>query len=157
MVNLVLRKATLEDLQAVMTFNYRLFKFEIEKGLDNYIEDWSLKEKGKQYFQEQIKNQFVVLAEIEGKAVGYLSGSIYQDETYSYYEGKTAELNDMFIEQEFRKYGIGSKLIASFENWCKQNDAKRILVAATIGNDNAISFYKKNGFGQLNIILRKEI
>ena len=63
----------------------------------------------------------------------------------------------MFVKSEFRKFGIGSKLIENFVNWCKANNGKRIFVTATVGNDNAIEFYKKQEFKELNIILKKEL
>ena len=53
--------------------------------------------------------------------------------------------------------GIGSKLVNSFLTWCKDQNAKRIMVTASVGNLNTINFYKKNGFQEINVTLRNEI
>jgi GNAT superfamily N-acetyltransferase len=104
-----------------------------------------------------IKEEFVIVAEIDNNVVGYLAGSTHKDETYSYYEGITAELDNMFIMEDYRKFGIGSKLVNSFLNWCKSQKAKRVMVTASVGNLNTINFYKKNGFTEINVTLRNEI
>lgn len=124
---------------------------------DFYTEDWSYSEPAKKYFSDLIKNQYVIIIEIDNCSVGYLAGSICKDDSSSYYEGITAELESMFIKEEYRKLGLGSKLIQIFTDYCKKNGAKRIVVTASFGNVNAINCYKKNGFGNYNISLRKEL
>ena len=156
-MNIILRNATLQDLPIIQHVNNLLFEYETENGFDNYISNWALGEESAEYFSELIQNQFVIIAETEKEPVGYLAGSIYQDNTYSYYEGKTAELENMLVVEKYRKFGIGSKLVNAFLKWCKDNSARRVLVTATIGNETAISFYKKNGFKELNITLKKEL
>jgi len=82
---------------------------------------------------------------------------VYHDETYSYYEGLTAELDNMFIKEDYRKFGIGSKMMNAFLDWTREQGAKRVLVTASIGNVNTIKFYEKHGFDKLNVTLRKEL
>ncbi len=152
-----IRKATIEDISAIQQLNNELFNYEIRNNFDNYLKDWALGGKANSYFKELIENQFVILAEIDKKAVGYLAGSIYNDDTFSYYDGKTAELENMFVLEDYRKYGIGSKLVNSFIKWCMKNEAKQVFVTASIKNDNAINFYQKQGFENLNLTLRKKL
>ena len=104
-----------------------------------------------------IKNQFVIIAEIDKKVVGYLAGSIYDDATFSYYDGITAEMDNMFIKEEYRRFGIGSKFVNAFLVWAKNKNAKRIFVTASSKNENTIKFYKKMGFEPINTTLRLEI
>ena len=155
-MNITLKKATIEDLSIIQNLNNELCKYETINKFDNYIEDWSLSDISKEYFEYMIKEEFVVVAKVENEIVGYLAGSTHKDETYSYYEGITAELNNMFIMEKFRKYGIGSKLVNSFFNWCKEQNAKRVMVTASFNNINTINFYKKNGFKEINVSLRYE-
>ena len=156
-MDLKIRKATIKDLKTIQTLNNELFKYEESRDLDHYIEDWPFGKSSAEYFGDLIKNQFVIIAEVDKNPVGYLAGSIYEDDTYSYYEGVTAELENMFIDEDYRHFGIGSKLVNSFFDWCKQKSAKRIFVTATLGNDNTIAFYRKHGFKDLNITLEKQL
>lgn len=107
----------------------------------------------KKYFADLIENKFVIVAEENKEIIGYLAG--YFDETYSYYEGKTAILAKLFIKENYRKSGIGSKLINTFIKWCNENHAKRIIVTASFKNSNAVKFYKKHLFEELNLTLKK--
>ena len=152
-----IRRATIKDLPTIQKLNNNLFQYEMNRHLDKYVENWAFGNESKEYFSDLIENQFVIIAEIDNKAIGYLAGSVYQDDTYSYYEGLTCELDNMYVEEEFRHYGIGSKLVNSFIEWCMSKKAKRIFVTATIGNDKTIEFYKKHGFKDLNITLKKDL
>lgn len=149
-----IKKATLKDLKIVQELNNGLFKYEEQNGLDKYIEDWPLSKQGAEYFADLIENQFVVIAYCDDKPVGYLAGG--GDNGDSYYEGTTCELENMFVCEEYRKFGIGTKLVNAFFDWCKTKNAKRCFVTATIGNDNTINFYRKKGFVDLNITFKKE-
>ncbi len=157
MKELVIRRATIDDLKDIQKLNNGLFEYESEMGLDTYIKDWALGDESKEYFTGLINDEFVIIAELDMKVVGYLAGSLYRDATFSYYEGLTAELDNMFIIEEYRKFGIGTKLINSFIEWCKNQGAKRILVTASIGYKNTIKFYEKCGFKDINITLRKDL
>ena len=156
MKNLVIRRATLNDLAAIQELNLGLFDYEMKYDYDTYIHGWSMGQISADYFSELILNEFVVVATIDKKIIGYLAGSVYHDETYSYYEGITAEVDNMFILENYRKFGIGSKLMNSFFDWTKTQNVKRVLVTASIGNENTIKFYEKHGFEKLNVTLRKE-
>ena len=156
-MNLVIKKATLDDLETIQHLNNELCKYESNNHFDSYIEDWSLSSVSKEYFSYMIENEYVIVAIIDDTIVGYLAGSTHKDETYSYYEGITAELDNMYIIDKYRKLGIGTKLINSFIDWCHNNNSKRIIVTASFDNINTINFYKKNGFNNLNITLRKEL
>ena len=151
------RTATDNDINEILILNNELCKYETESGFDVYIKNWSLSQQSREYFLNLINNSFVILAETEKDIVGYLAGSICEHGAYSYYEGKTAELENMFVKPEFRKYGIGSYLIAEFENWCTENGAKRIMVTASNSNNTAINFYRKNHFKDINLTLKKEL
>lgn len=152
-----IRQATTDDIEAILHLNNELCKFEMKSGFDTYIKDWSLSDESRAYFLDLIKNAFVIVAEKDAEIVGYLAGSINEEGAYSYYEGKTADLQNMFVKQDCRKYGLGSKFISEFENWCEKNGAKRLMVTASIDNESARAFYEKNGFSNINITLRKEL
>lgn len=157
MEKLVIRKATIADVDAVQNLNNGLLNYEMEHGFDSYVKDWALSEASKNYFLDLIKNQFVVVAEVDDKIIGYIAGSVYEDLSYSYYEGITAEVNNMFILEEFRRYGIGSKLMNSFFTWCNSKNAKRVMVTASSKNEKAINFYRQLGYNDINLTLKKDL
>lgn len=56
------------------------------------------------------------------------------------------EIENMFILEEYRKYGIGTKLISEFKEYCSKNKIEELKVTASVKNKNTIEFYTKNVF-----------
>lgn len=96
-----------------------------------------------------------MIALLNNEIVGYLAGSI--NEKGSYEDIQYGELNNMFINESFRGYGIGKKLTDSFKNYCKTNNIDNIKVTASYKNKDAINFYKKCGFSEFDLTLTIKI
>ena len=155
MENIVIRKAILEDVSYIQNLNNELFKWEKENYDTTLVLNWALTEEGKDYFEDLIKNQYVIVATLEDKIIGYLAGSI--NEKGSYEEIQYGEINNMFIKEDYRLYGIGKKLINNFKNYCRNNNISNLKVVASSKNKNAIEFYRKNGFDDFNLTLTMNI
>ena len=82
---------------------------------------------------------YIGLAEMEDAVVGYVSGYSH---TAFYANGRTAWLDEIFVEQAFRRKGVGAALLHAFERWAKQMDC--VLVSlATAGSG---PFYIRAGY-----------
>ena len=155
MENVIIRKATLNDLYEIQTLNNQLFKLEKENFDSTLVENWSITEEGEKYFKTLIEDAYVIVAILNDKIVGYLAGSI--NEKGSYEEIQYGEVNNMFINSKCRGYGIGKLLINDFKKYCISNGIKDLIVTASAKNTNAIEFYRKNGFNDFNITLTMNI
>jgi GNAT superfamily N-acetyltransferase len=155
MNNVIIRRASLEDLSTIQELNNSLFKLEKDNYDQTLVNDWSLSEEGKSYFSDLIKNHYVIVALIDNSIVGYLAGSI--EEKGSYVEVQYGEINNMLVNDEYRGYGIGKSLINNFKEYCKTNNISNIKVVASYKNKNAIEFYHKNGFEEFDITLTAKI
>ena len=155
MDNIVIRRATINDLEIVQNLNNSLFELEKECYDPTLIINWPLTEEGRKYFYDLIINNYVVLGLVGDDIVGYLAGTI--EEKGSYEEIQYGEINNMFIDDSYRGYGIGKKLINSFKNYCRDNNVFNLKVTASYKNENAIAFYHKNGFEEFNLTLTSKI
>ena len=98
MDDVVLKKATIEDLEAVQILNQKLFKREFEKYNKLLNIEWTFAEKGTNYFQQLIENDSVYVAKIEENIIGYLAGCIHnKNECFT---EQFAEIENMYIENE---------------------------------------------------------
>jgi ribosomal protein S18 acetylase RimI-like enzyme len=81
----------------------------------------------------------------EKKIIAYCICTITND--------KVGEIDSIYIKEEFRLQGIGNLLVKRAIKWMDENRAisKKILV--TVGNDEAIRFYKNYGFQPRSLIL----
>ena len=155
MDNLLIKKATLEDLKTIQNLNNQLFELEKENYDSTLVSNWPLTNEGKLYFEDLINNQYVIVAILNDEIVGYLAGSI--NEKGSYEEIQYGEINNMLVKDECRGYGIGKKLISNFKDYCRENNIYNVKVEASAKNKNAMNFYKKNGFEEFNITLTMSI
>ncbi len=140
----VLEKATIKDLEYIQKLNRKLFVREFEKYNKLLNIEWTFGEKGTKYFKELIQNNFVHVAKINNNIIGYLAGSIHN--VNECFTEKFAEIENMYIENQYRRLKIGSKLIIKFKEWCKANNIEYIKVSAWSQNIEAINFYKNNNF-----------
>ena len=155
MKKVIIRKANLEDLTSIQKLNNNLFDLEFNNFDDTLKLGWALEKDGKEYFEDMIKNEIVFVAQIEDKIVGYLAGSIC--ESISYITESFAELDNMCIDDEYRRFGIGTLLMNEFKKYCKEKNMQNIKVTASAKNSRAIQFYMKNGFEDYNITLKYKI
>jgi hypothetical protein len=57
-----IRKATLNDTKTIQKLNHELFKLEKECFDPTLITDWPLSKEGEKYFEDLIKNSYVIIA-----------------------------------------------------------------------------------------------
>ena len=155
MNDVLIRKATIDDLNKIQNLNNELFKLEKENYDSTLVLNWPLTEEGKNYFKNLIINDYVVVALIDNEIVGYLAGTI--NGKGSYEEIQYGEINNMLVNSNYRGYGIGKKLIDSFKSHCKENNIFHLKVTASFKNTNAIEFYKKNGFEEFDLTLTTKV
>lgn len=155
MDNINIRKANMEDLFEIKKLNKELFELEFNNFDSTLIVDWPLTKEGNEYFENAVRNDIVLVACVDGKIVGYLAGTL--NSQYSYNNIFQAELDNMYIMNEHRKMGIGSKLFEEFKKVCKENRINEIKVVASYNNLNAIDFYKNNGFKEAELTLKQNI
>lgn len=153
---MIIRKAKKADLSEIRRLNKALFDFE-EKFGHSYNLNWPYEEDGLNYFEKRLnnKNSLVFVAEEKYKIVGYIISFI---DTYPYRRtNPICEIENMFVEEEFRKNGIGGKLIAKVRNEAKKRNVKKLRVGAIAQNENAINFYRSQGFTDVNLYLEENL
>lgn len=63
---------------------------------------------------------------------------------YSTWKGKTLYLEDFYVKEVFRKFGVGQQLFESVVNEAKNRKVIRMDWQVLDWNEPAIAFYKKN-------------
>lgn len=149
---MIIRRAGIEDLSEIQRLNNELFELEFNNYDSSLIRNWPLSEEGKKYFSKEITEGIVLVACIEERIIGYLAGSI--NTQLSYNNNIQAELDNMYIIEEYRKRGIGQRLVDEFKTICDKNKVDEIKVVSSFKNLSAIEFYKANGFEEAELVLK---
>jgi len=151
-----IQSATIENLKDIQDLNHRLCIRE-NKEFDATINPvYPIQKQGEEYFKDKIKNGYTLIAVVDGKVIGYLVGGISDVEDYRNIS-KIAEVENMFILEEYRSMGIGKKLLQEFTKWCKSKKVQRIKAVASAQNKRAIEFYRREGFKDYDLVLEKKI
>ena len=98
------------------------------------------------YISERMKNNesIIFIATNKQKEV---MGFVQLYETFgSLHLGKIIILYDLFVKNEFRKYGVGIKLMKKSEEYAKSIGAKGIELSTAKDNLTAQSLYEKIGY-----------
>ena len=113
-----IKRATIEDLKKIQKLNLMLFEKEQKEYDSTFNLNWTFGEDGTNFFLGSIKNKnaCVVVAKSGGKIVGYLAGVIRETSSCRIIENQ-AELDNMFVLEEFRGQKIGKKLVNRFFEW----------------------------------------
>ena len=112
----------------------------------NQVSDLNLANK---YIQERLnKNEsiiFIAFVEIDSLKIPIGFTQLYPN--YSSIRAvKNWTLNDLYVEQEYRKMGVGELLINKVIDFAEKNEAKKIELSTGVDNKAAQSLYEKIGF-----------
>jgi len=101
---------------------------------------------GVQGFTElmEMPDRLVLVAELDGKVVGHLTGRV--DEPTEIRLVSVATLASMYVRPAHRRQGVGTGLVEQFRAWARDHDAGRLAVTAYTANDDAVRFYRRQGF-----------
>lgn len=65
------------------------------------------------------------------------------------------EIDSLFVEKEYRKYGLGDKLMNRALDWLNSCKVKTKIIGVAEGNESVLEFYKRYGFYKRRVILEQ--
>lgn len=110
-------------------------------------------------------HNYTVVVKDEDQIIAYVYTNISPKETYSnefatFFELSSVDkdnvgcLSQFYIKENYRQYGIGSKLFNMSMEWIKQfDDVEDYFIYVSNGNNDALEFYKRKGFSVSHDIL----
>jgi (aminoalkyl)phosphonate N-acetyltransferase len=133
---MTIRQANMEDSE-------RIFKFICE--LEETDFDYSIFEK---YYKANLTNEdniYLVAVNNNNMVIGYLS---CHGQLILHHLSKVFEIQELFVEKEYRNQQIGQRLIEQLEDILKKKNHSFLEVATNIKRLNTHKFYNKCGFTQ---------
>ena len=119
------------DIQSVSTgFVFKYINFDEEKAVS--FED--------SFFNEWLDNPVAYGAFEDGELIGFVEGSIEE------WNNRYRISNICIFDSKKRHSGIGAKLMDVILSEAKESGARMVVLETQTCNENAIAFYKKNGF-----------
>jgi len=63
----------------------------------------------------------------------------------------SAWIEDLVVQEQFRKQGVGKTLLEKTQEWAKSKGAKRVQLIADADNTSALDFYNRLGWTQTRL------
>lgn len=99
----------------------------------------------RQYAEHLVdENSLVLVAEAEAKVVGFLLATV--SARTEYVPSIIGSLSTIFVEENYRRQGIGSRLIRKAYRFFSSKKAENIYVRYVMGNKEGEGFWKHLGF-----------
>lgn len=135
MENLIIRRATNADAEHV----YEMLCCLSDKQHN--------KERFMQCFERNLQNETIIylVAEIGNTPCGFVSCHSQQ---LLHHTGTAYEIQEMYIKEAYRGWGIGKKLIAVLRSMINETPYDVFEVTSSNWREEAHAFYQNNGFTQ---------
>ena len=102
------------------------------------------------------KRNILLTAKVDEKTVGFASVTLPREGVFEVQE-TFGVVNDLYILPEFRKKGIGKKLLNECLSRIKAEGFKRARISVLSADKKAIQLYKKTGFKVFMYNLTKKL
>jgi ribosomal protein S18 acetylase RimI-like enzyme len=143
----------------------------LDEMLENTIsiDELKLHRHRKDYGEEEAKNiisgvekgvEMIYVAEVEGRVVGLIAGIVkdwVKADLPWLVPHKEGEIEDLFVSDEYRRQGVGTKLVEKITEWFKNEGCSVISVGTEAANERACLFYQKCGLSERDVKLMKKL
>jgi ribosomal protein S18 acetylase RimI-like enzyme len=154
---LEIRRATIDDLELI-----KEIKLEAKASERTYNKSLKPIEQTKELYFSYLKSDLensdraVFIAIDQDKPVGIITGRIYTTLLIRRLP-KKGHISNLFIEPTHRKKGLASKLANELLNWFKTEGIEDVHLGAALQNDPALQMFKKLGFQEYAIEMKKSL
>ena len=111
---------------------------------------WRITDEGKKLLKQNVENDLaendicVLLAEADGKIIGYVQGEVTSRSDYL--PRTVGHVSLLYVRKQFRRKSVGARLMTELSKFFNSNKAEHLTVRYVIGNSQAERFWRKLGF-----------
>ncbi|MBB5038634.1 GNAT family N-acetyltransferase [Prosthecobacter dejongeii] len=69
--------------------------------------------------------------------------------------GMVGEISYVYVKPEARRHGLAGRMVAQMEDWLKSSKVRSIEIQVLTGNEGALAFWRRSGFGDELVQMRK--
>ena len=95
-----------------------------------------------------------IVAEIDNQIVGFAGLRVVP---MVFYEGAHAELTELFVEERYRRRGVGEALVCFAEHLAQARGAEELVLQTGRENRAARAFYSAMGYEEWHIVMGKTL
>lgn len=149
MTKLKINKPDKKDIPALINLWQKQYQFHNDIDPVYYVPNSSNQDR---VFEKYIKNAIlndspsILVARDNNKIIGFITFDMEENNYIDTNIKKFGEIIEIFVEKEYRKKSVGTKLIQEAENFFNNKGIKYIKISSSSFNDKASEFYNKIGY-----------
>jgi GNAT superfamily N-acetyltransferase len=144
-----IRRATMGDIDAMSRMVGGLFSME-----PDFAADPAKQRRGLEAVLRSGEAAAFVAATDSGIAVGMVTVQLVISTAEG---GPSGLLEDLFVEEQYRRRGVAAALVGAVEAWCSERGATRVQLLADRDNDRALRFYDAAGYLPTRMVARRRM
>lgn len=151
---MTIRLATSQDVESIRVLYEDLFAHNASQQPQYYTPATAYSDYPNSVVNSDSADLFVAI-DTSGTIVGFVHVSADHTPPYDAFVAHGfANIIDLFVCPDFRKQGIGSKLLNAASIWAKSRNLDYVELNVLFENDNAIKFYENMGYKMVSHIMR---
>ena len=139
----VIRAAKLADVPAMAGLLAELFAIEIDFRVDRAKQERALR------MIIERASAAAWVAEVEGRVVAMVTAQTVVSTAEG---GESVWIEDVIVRSEYRRRGIGRRLVQAVEQWCAGRGVTRMQLLADSSNEAACAFYPRRGWTRTGMV-----
>jgi ribosomal protein S18 acetylase RimI-like enzyme len=158
-MTLQIRKAIPEDIPALNALFQQVDNYH-SHGLPDYFQPTQQPARTREYLQGLITDQNVGLfvAQLDHQLAGFVHVEMRSAPAFAVFVQRLfAVVDNLGVQQDFRRQGIGKLLMQAAEGWAQARGAETVELNVYAFNQAAMNFYKALGYEPLSHRMSKNI
>lgn len=154
----LIRAATLDDVPALGTLAGKLVRFHHELDPARFLRGEGVEEGYGHWLGKESQNPdaVVVVAEVEGRVVGYAYGR-YERKDWNDLLDAHGKLHDVFVDASARRRDLGRALVLRTCELLKARGAPRVVLSTAVTNAAARGLFESLGFRTTMLEMTREL
>jgi len=158
MDDLNIRKAEVSDFDALHNLYAIVDQLHYDALPDHFRALNKIKKRGA-YLERLLADasNTILVAEFKNQIIGFAHAKVGKTDhpvLKSYISG---HISDVVVDPKFERKGVGKKLLSAVESWLKEHGAIEVGLTVFCFNEEAVSFYLENGFGNRHCNMVKSL
>ena len=147
-----IRPATVNDINRILDLLSQVLEIHAKLRPDLFVSGTT------KYSKEDLEailkdtNKPIFVATIDHYVVGYAMCQI-RIPTSNMHQVKIFHLDDLWVDEKYRKQGIGKSLYQKVVETAKENNCYEVTLNVWPGNDAALKFYEKMGMKTRSVFM----
>lgn len=151
LMNISIVEKDIKEIDIIKSLWEKLNLIHLDKSVDfkSKYENFTFDKRKESIYKKAekgIMKLYILFDNDEREYVGYCLSSIKEN---------LGEIESIFIEEKYRKHGLGDKLMKNALKWFESKEIKNIEINVVYANDGALPFYERHGFHIGNYILKR--